>query len=1550
MAYFATGAALTAALNALPTSLTGSYKAFDAFYYAANSMTTYTGSLTPIEHFVQLGAARGYKPNADFDPAYYASKYSDLAGLDAADLLFHYVKFGLNEGRAGNSTLASYDWAAYLAAYPAVSEYVTANLVSFGGSKTNGAIAHYVKFGTAQGFEVPGSVAGKPLTLTTGVDTTLVGGAGSDTFIASNTTLTAGDSLIGGVGADTLALTSVLPGTYGAGVSSDVETLRVTATVGAATVDATGFASVTSVSNVGSTENVTVQALAAIPAVSVTGTSSDTTITVAAAKVVGASDAVTVTLNGVATSSTVDDALVTVNGVETINVVSTGSASGSTVSTVNFASDAPVTFNVTGSAAAKVGVNLSGATAATTGVVTSDAGAHDITLTADSTDKLSVDMGAGNDTLRVANIAATHTISGGEGTDTLRYSGAAAVVPALTANVTNVESVTLSSATPASFALAGVSTVTYTGVAAGTYSGLATAGTLNLDVGGAATLAATYSATSTTANAYSGAADSLTVNVGKSTTATGTAITTATVSQSGIESVTINNLAASSNLDARTVGIIDSTATTGSTTSLTVTGTQATTVTASGTAALKTVNLSGITAGATFAGTVSTTGATITGGVGNDALTGGTGNDSISAGAGNDTVNGGSGADTIDAGDGTNNITGGAGADVLTGGSGVDTYVFVSNATTAATPVATSTSAASDTITNFVSGTDKISITGTYAPQAFLGNFPNIQTALAAAGAAGTLTYSAAFVTGESALYVFAANNGTLSADDMVIKLTNVTSLALGDLLLGSQATGSTVTLSAPAAVAGQTGATSGTTVDGVASVVANLTAGNDTVNSTMANLIGSTATAGVGSDTLALSITATAANGAEGTANAAQLAGVTGFETVTLANFTNATAIANVYNLTIADANVSDNSTLTVTSSHAGLLADGTLSAAGVTFNAGGLTSNRKLNFTGGTAHDVIVGGAGNDTLAGADGNDTITGGAGVNNLSGGSGNDTIIVNSAVAANAANTFSGGTGVADTFQVGAGNAAVTLDLSASTFGTFEILDMGTNVAINTLTLTQAQYAVFTALGTANVTGNGDNDVITLSTAGAVDADADIATFNVIGGSTVTVRAAGQIIQEVTATSPANDVSTITIGAITVTGRLNGFDATDKLVLTNAANIAGMLNNAGSAGNVLDMGEVTITGSVSMTEAQYDGLIAVSNTAAILATGNADSITIPAGAAVTIVADADIETYVVTNAAANATAFTNIGGAQNVTGTGGDDVITVTLNAGAYTGTLTGEATAADVLTIGAVATDISAATIGAGFVALTVGNTGSVTMTQAQHQAFSGTITGTGTQTVTLTTQGAVTASGVLETYNLASGNSSSTVTIAGTAANTIVSGTGGDTIVVTNIANGVSQTINFGVDTATDRYSVNHAATDEANTNLTTITNFNVSHDALRVAIAGTAQGTSGFVSVTGGSNSAIPVNAGTVAFIEIEGSNVSNFAAVANGAEVELAMIGAINAIANGTYTVVLYGSGNAAVYTVTQGDAGGVLDGAADIVVEHLITLIGVTSGSITAANFY
>lgn len=111
---------------------------------------------------------------------------------------------------------------------------------------------------------------------------------------------------------------------------------------------------------------------------------------------------------------------------------------------------------------------------------------------------------------------------------------------------------------------------------------------------------------------------------------------------------------------------------------------------------------------------------TLNGGAGADDMTGGLGNDTLNAGAGEDTLDGGAGNDsllggddmdillggegndTLNGGTGDDALVGGLGADTLIGGAGADSFVFDS--------VESSTVAASDTINDFVAGTDHIDV------------------------------------------------------------------------------------------------------------------------------------------------------------------------------------------------------------------------------------------------------------------------------------------------------------------------------------------------------------------------------------------------------------------------------------------------------------------------------------------------------------------------------------------------------------------------------------------------------------------------------------------------------------------------------------------------------------------------------------------------------------------------------------------------------------------------------------------------------------------------
>ncbi|MER2538975.1 MAG: hypothetical protein ABTQ26_07020, partial [Azonexus sp.] len=160
------------ALDASIAETGGKYKPFDVSFYTAQAginaaipgstyvpLAAFNG--TPLEHYVTYGSGAGFEPNAWFDAEFYRAKYADTQVLAGADLLVHFSKFGANEGRAPSLALAQFDGVRYLADNPDVAAYVNANLGQFGGSVTNGSIAHYVKFGALearQGFDTSGQL------------------------------------------------------------------------------------------------------------------------------------------------------------------------------------------------------------------------------------------------------------------------------------------------------------------------------------------------------------------------------------------------------------------------------------------------------------------------------------------------------------------------------------------------------------------------------------------------------------------------------------------------------------------------------------------------------------------------------------------------------------------------------------------------------------------------------------------------------------------------------------------------------------------------------------------------------------------------------------------------------------------------------------------------------------------------------------------------------------------------------------------------------------------------------------------------------------------------------------------------------------------------------------------------------------------------------------------------------------------------------------------------------------------------------------------------
>ena len=128
---------------------------FDAVYYllAHPELVAGAGLAGAPQNYFTTGAAAGRTPNSWFDADYYRNKWSDLSSLslDDATLFRHYNLFGVWEGRSGGPAFDRFDGNRYLVDNPDVASYVDANLGAFLGSRTNGAIAHFVIYGSTEG-------------------------------------------------------------------------------------------------------------------------------------------------------------------------------------------------------------------------------------------------------------------------------------------------------------------------------------------------------------------------------------------------------------------------------------------------------------------------------------------------------------------------------------------------------------------------------------------------------------------------------------------------------------------------------------------------------------------------------------------------------------------------------------------------------------------------------------------------------------------------------------------------------------------------------------------------------------------------------------------------------------------------------------------------------------------------------------------------------------------------------------------------------------------------------------------------------------------------------------------------------------------------------------------------------------------------------------------------------------------------------------------------------------------------------------------------------
>ncbi len=547
---------------------------------------------------------------------------------------------------------------------------------------------------------VHGSTGGDALTGTASdLGDTLHGYSGADTFSFAVDNLTTLDTVDGGAGSDTVTITS-------AGTLADadftnvtnVEALTFTAAATSATLGGqyqeSGSTTITLTSGTNSltlgaaaaaggavTNDQTVDLDNGADTIDASLHTGSLTVTIGDDDDLDGSDTITasatgtdvlsVTMAGGAALTAAE--LANVTAFETIKVA-TNVASSITTNDANVAATASLTIDMTANTTTASTVDIS---AETNGAITILGGAGGNTITGSSSSMGdTITGGAGTDgiTFVAASLDLLDTVDGGAGTDTITISGGGTIADADFTNVTNIEALTMGAGTNtyvlgAEYAESGSVTVN-----------LAAGQTNNLTIGAGVTTAQTIAiaaGTDTVSAALSGAAMTF--------TAAAASITSADTITGGTGSGDILTVTFSS--DAITAANMAG-----------ITAIE-TIKTASNVAGTLTLSDNNNVSSVLTVNAAANTSAAFT----LDASAENDGTIVYVGGGGIDTVTGTTGADTIGGGAGADVITGGNGIDTITGGAGADTFTY--------TAVAQSTGTARDSITDFVSGTDKIAIT-----------------------------------------------------------------------------------------------------------------------------------------------------------------------------------------------------------------------------------------------------------------------------------------------------------------------------------------------------------------------------------------------------------------------------------------------------------------------------------------------------------------------------------------------------------------------------------------------------------------------------------------------------------------------------------------------------------------------------------------------------------------------------------------------------------------------------------------------------------------------
>jgi Ca2+-binding RTX toxin-like protein len=750
-----------------------------------------------------------------------------------------------------------------------------------------------------------------------GIDN-LSGGEGNDTFsetsVAGFISLAAAETVSGGEGNDTLSLEENTGITVAAtdllGISS-VETISIDGTANAGAVTLTDAvytangATTLSIVDGDLTQGiltVNASALTAANSVVVTGNTATTVndslvggagadtfnfSTVAGLEatdtVTGGAGIDTIILNGttaavtgvltattlvenVTTTGTAGDVIITVGADAVIAAAGTLTTNASSVTNGAFdlAYDGSAVTTVT-----KI-QNVTGTTGADT--ITGGSG-NDIIVGGDGADVITggvgtdnLSGGAGNDTFVVATTGAgftgltiAETVSGGAGNDTLQFAaGTVAIAASDLVNMSGIENIEIQNTTQtASLTLTDATFTTNGATTLAVNSVTATSGVLTL---AASTLSAANSVQLNLAGAANTAVHNVVLGAGSDTVT--------------IDMDALNNTAITIQGGAGTDTMVftENTANATVAVSAAVTGFENVSfITGLGGAFAATVNDANVAAGVTQ----TINGSNITGTLLWNGAAELDGKFSITGGTGIDTLTGGSLADTISGGAGADVITGGLGADALTGGGGADTFAYALTTQSNATNT--------DSITDFVSGVDKLQVTLDYSA---LTTALDINAVRSSAGVAGT-TLAQDSLSGQRGQYVYDTDSSSLFVNFNADNLLTTSDYKIG-INAASTATASVVEGDINFVVTGGTNADTITTGGGADTIDggtgADLITGGAGADSITAGTGADTIVGGSGADTIVLGAAGDAdvirysqAAGADGGATAAAADTITG-------------------------------------------------------------------------------------------------------------------------------------------------------------------------------------------------------------------------------------------------------------------------------------------------------------------------------------------------------------------------------------------------------------------------------------------------------------------------------------------------------------------------------------------------------------------------------------------------------------------------------------------------------------------------------------------------